>query len=73
MNYTSTQPATLDRIRAILRAAGHRAGAARARLNLAEIRERRAASQRKARTLARFDHRTQGESYVFAIDWKTAA
>lgn len=68
----SQRAATLDRVRAIVRAAGHRPGPARARLNLADIRERRAAAQRKARTLARFDHHTQGESYIWEIDWKTA-
>lgn len=62
---TAPKTETLTRLRAIVRAAGHRAPIARARLNLAAIRERRLAADRWARTLAEVPHTAHFESYLF--------
>lgn len=62
---TSTNQLTVARLRAMLRGAGHRSSPFRSRLSRADRRERKAAGERLARTLAAVPHFTHAESFIF--------
>jgi hypothetical protein len=72
---TSRRAETLARVRQHLHAAGHRQPASmRARLNLADIRQRKDTRARLARTIARQLPPAPPETMpaVYGIDWQAA-